>query len=438
MKKNMIIFLSFIGLSVFFICLLQKEKTLDRVENPGSIELAIYVNDEESSTIPLKDTGYIFDTEKSSCTNNAVISWDSETWSPVIKNMSEYKTRCTLAFRDYYRVTVLDGNDSQIYSVSFNHTSTSIEASVIHTLLKCNQGVELTYTNGNIVVNNIQSDVSCSYYDSSVDAINSLDDSENYFIYLKDENIDNELTINEGKSLTMDLNGYTLASTKSISNYDYLLITSSSSDYGSFILNENLRFLFASYKTSELYFNHVEFSVPIDVVDVYDEALFTSNDSRLISENTEMSSTVWLHGGKTTTEIYNSYIEGPFAVGGEGGKILIDSSQLVGDLHTGLQVNSGYSGNVILQNNSTIFGTNNAISMADGSLTLGSDVNDSVIIRGNGGIRVGYGTNSFDINYNAGDIYGAIQLNTNGKINVIAGKTMVSVEENGVLHTYLQ
>ena len=95
-------------------------------------------------------------------------------------------------------------------------------------------------------------------------------------------------------------------------------------------------------------------------------------------------------------------------------------------------------GNVILQNNSTISGIKNAINMPDGSLTLGNSINDSVLIRGNVGLNVGYGTSLFEINYNAGDIYGTIDLNAYGKINVISGKTMCSVEEDGVMHTYLQ
>ena len=155
MQKYMITFLIVVSLSIFSVSLLQKEKTLNQVKNNENIELAIYLNDEETSNIPLKNEGYIFDEEKSSCTNNALVFWDNETWSPVIKNMNEYKTRCTLAFRDYYRVTVADGEDVQIYPISFNDTSISIQASTNHTLLKCNQGVDLTNIAENIVINNI-------------------------------------------------------------------------------------------------------------------------------------------------------------------------------------------------------------------------------------------------------------------------------------------
>ena len=62
--------------------------------NNESIELAVYVNNEKISNIPLKEDGYIFDKQNSSCTNNAVISWDNDTWSPVIFNINNYPTRC--------------------------------------------------------------------------------------------------------------------------------------------------------------------------------------------------------------------------------------------------------------------------------------------------------------------------------------------------------
>ncbi len=68
--------------------------------NNESIELAVYVNNEKISNIPLKEDGYIFDKQNSSCTNNAVISWDNDTWSPVIFNINNYPTRCNFYFGD--------------------------------------------------------------------------------------------------------------------------------------------------------------------------------------------------------------------------------------------------------------------------------------------------------------------------------------------------
>ena len=238
----------------------------------------------------------------------------------------------------------------------------------------------------------------------------------------------------------MDLNGHHLVTTQSIYNYAYLKIDSSSSDYGYFTLNETLRFLIGTYENSELYFNHVELSTLSDVVEVYDNALLTIDNSRLFSSSSINSSTVWLHGGKTTAKIYNSYVEGPYAIGGEGGKILIDSSEIFGNSYNGLQINNGYSGNVLILNSSNVIGEDYGIFMYDsgGTLTVGdSDDTEGPVIRGENSLGVSIGTGAV-FNYNSGDIYGTSAPRIDGTINVIAGKTMTSVDENGVIHTFLE
>ena len=55
MQKYMIPFFIVVSLSIFSVSLLQKEKTLNQVKNNENIELAIYLNDEETSNIPLKN-----------------------------------------------------------------------------------------------------------------------------------------------------------------------------------------------------------------------------------------------------------------------------------------------------------------------------------------------------------------------------------------------
>ena len=430
MKKNFL----FIGILLTSLVvlggILSKEKTLEQIKNNENIELAIYINDEEISTIPLKNSGFIFDSEKSSCTNNASISWDNESWSPVVKNMSEYKTKCTIAFRDYYLLTVLDNNDTQVYQIPLSDSSTSIRANTNHTLLACNQGVELTNSNEDIVVNNIQSDVFCRYYDSSVDAINELDDSKNYFIYLKDENLSNDLTIIKGKKLTMDLNGYKLnEKILAIWMYGVLDIISSSTTMGEVNASINIY--------SQFYLNNVSVISNNSALIPCEESSVQVKNSRLISTGTAVESTVWMHSARL--ELFDSYIEGPYAIGGEGGEILIDSSELVGTIRNALQVNRGFYGNVTVLGSSIFTGELGGIMMYKGTLTLESDSSSSPIIRGNNSSGLSLGTEDVSIfNFNAGDIYGKFAPNVNGTINVADGKTMVSVDENGIIHTYLQ
>ena len=69
-----IIFFTFI----FVILLFRSENSFELLSNESeNIELAIYINDEETNIIPSKDSGYYYDREKSSCTNGADINWDS-------------------------------------------------------------------------------------------------------------------------------------------------------------------------------------------------------------------------------------------------------------------------------------------------------------------------------------------------------------------------
>ncbi len=76
-----------------------------------NIELAIYLEDEQTNRIPDKESGYYYDRERSSCTNDAYINWDSVSWSPVVNNMSEYKTRCEIYFTKTYTEGILNGVD---------------------------------------------------------------------------------------------------------------------------------------------------------------------------------------------------------------------------------------------------------------------------------------------------------------------------------------
>ncbi len=76
MKKHILTFLIFICFAAVLIISLPKENKIKEYETE-KIELAIYINDEETNTIPSKDSGYYYDREKSSCTNGADINWDS-------------------------------------------------------------------------------------------------------------------------------------------------------------------------------------------------------------------------------------------------------------------------------------------------------------------------------------------------------------------------
>ena len=109
MQKRIIILLLIMMSSAILSFFMQK-KLLLKEKNDSNIELAIYINDEETNSIPSKE-GNIYDETRSSCTNGAYIIWDYESWSPVVKNMNEYKTKCELYFKTGYKENILNGTD---------------------------------------------------------------------------------------------------------------------------------------------------------------------------------------------------------------------------------------------------------------------------------------------------------------------------------------
>ena len=434
LMKKIILFLSLVFIIIIFICFydMDKESYNSKMK---SVNLAIYINDEQTSTIPDKEAGYLFDEEKSSCTSDATIEWDNDTWSPVILNAENYPVRCNIAFRDFYRIKVTEGETEETYQVATSQNSTSIQLNEEHVLLSCNKGVTLKEETGQIIIENIESDVYCTYYDNSVEAINNVDETKTYFLYLQDESLTDHLTLLANKELTMDINGHTLSGTGELRNYAKLYLVSINTESG------NLDKVVRTYESSYLEVNSIEVSSTVNTIHVYDTSDVVVNDSRVISSDKGVSSAIWLHGGKTNFESNNSYIEGPYAVGGEGGNIRIISSNLVGSRYTALQVNEGFLGDAIISGSSTLNGQLYGVYLTSGgNLTLeqGSD-GTSPIIRGNTSSGIYVGLESAGIfNFYAGDIYGAANLNINGTINVLEGKTMKTVNENSVYHTYLE
>ncbi len=70
------------------------------VEDPGDLYFAFYVDDVISKTMPAKDSGYVLDTEKSSCTNGATPVLNEDTWSIKVNNLTMTHTKCTLYFKE--------------------------------------------------------------------------------------------------------------------------------------------------------------------------------------------------------------------------------------------------------------------------------------------------------------------------------------------------
>ena len=78
-------------------------------ERSGDIIFAFYQGDENVGTMPTKESGYVFDSHKSSCDNNAKINWDNYEWGPNIRNLTKTKTKCNLYFLDIKTLRKING-----------------------------------------------------------------------------------------------------------------------------------------------------------------------------------------------------------------------------------------------------------------------------------------------------------------------------------------
>ena len=90
------------------------------VEEPGDIYFAYYIDNEISRNIPLSNSGYTLNEEKSSCTNDVTISWNQQDWIANL-DFSSYKksdnsrVKCTLYF------SKLKYDETTLYDLSGNH-----------------------------------------------------------------------------------------------------------------------------------------------------------------------------------------------------------------------------------------------------------------------------------------------------------------------------
>ena len=94
------------------------------VQDLGDVYFAYYVDNELVSNMPLQNGGYVFDEEKSSCTNNANVTWNYSEWFPEVRNLTQTRTKCTLYFKKAKKVdTVLGEIEVYTYTPDFTKSS---------------------------------------------------------------------------------------------------------------------------------------------------------------------------------------------------------------------------------------------------------------------------------------------------------------------------
>ena len=169
------------------------------VQDPGDIYFAYYVDEKIQKDMPQKDSGYILDEEKSYCgelgskDESIIPTLNEEDWSITVKGMKQSRTKCNLYFRKYYKVKVNDKD----YQVQTSSNELMIEKA--GNILLCNNGTTATEENNKIHLSNITKDSTCRFYDTSNNALDKIDNSKNYILFLNDETETSTLTIPEEK-----------------------------------------------------------------------------------------------------------------------------------------------------------------------------------------------------------------------------------------------
>ena len=100
-------------------------------QDPGDIYFAYYVDGVITGELPKQNTGYIFDEEKSNCTNGVVPTFDNASWT-FEANYSNYnatdytRTKCNLYFKKTKTVSTVLG-DLEVYTYTPDFTKSACD-----------------------------------------------------------------------------------------------------------------------------------------------------------------------------------------------------------------------------------------------------------------------------------------------------------------------
>ena len=100
------------------------------VSDPGDIYFAYYVDGEITRSMPKQNTGYTLNTEKSTCSNGVIPSWDNAGWKFIGDyhnyNATDYtRTRCDLYFEKTSKVvsTAIGNIEVNTYTPDFSKSA---------------------------------------------------------------------------------------------------------------------------------------------------------------------------------------------------------------------------------------------------------------------------------------------------------------------------
>ena len=265
------------------------------------------------------------------------------------------------------------------------------------TNIVCNNGATISMNGNTLKLSDVFNDTTCTMKNSINTTFAKLDDTKNYILMLKDEEISKTLENKETKNVTIDLNGKSITASNFsvIHNLGTLSILNNSLNASS--LNSNVATIGAE-KNSVLSLKNIS----------------------VVSENTDNKSSIC---NKGKLEVKNSYIKGPYGIGCNdeaGAEINVQDSKIVATVKNGVSFNetsfpeNAPSGTI---SSSEINGKNIAVAfVSTGTLSIESGKFNSET--GN----VIMNSNSGTININSGTYISkestAISNSNSGTINI--------------------
>ena len=260
------------------------------------------------------------------------------------------------------------------------------------TNIVCNNGVTISMNDNTLKLSDVYKDTNCTMSSSINTTFAKLDDTKNYILMLKDENVSETLENKETKNVTIDLNG------KSIT----------ASNFITFVNSGTLSILNSSLNESYLYSD-------VQVISTVKDSVSSLKNIKLVCKDTNNNSSI-CNNGKLKVE--NTYIEGPYGIGCNtepGSEIDIRDSNIVATKHNGVQFNvtenitgGTISSTRISGNDTAIVFASSGILNVESGIFNGATGNaianyNSGTININSGIHISKNSNAI-ANYNSGTI----------------------------------
>ena len=274
------------------------------------------------------------------------------------------------------------------------------------TNIVCNNGVTISMNDNTLKLSDVYKDTKCVMSNSINDTFDKyLDDTKNYILILKDEEISKTLENKETKNVTIDLNG------KSIT----------ASNFITFVNSGTLSILNSSLNESYLYSD-------VQVISTVKDSVSSLKNIKLVCKDTNNNSSI-CNNGKLKVE--NTYIEGPYGIGCNtepGSEIDIRDSEIVATKHNGVQFNGTENTTGGTISSTKITGNDTAIVFASaGILNVESGIfngttGNAIANYNSGTINIHQSNKSVYISSLAQDWKPAVLNNSSGKINIKGNK----------------